>query len=288
MLLPLTGAGGKAHVATGGGGYTGYVDSFASPLGCWGFTACSAAIGAANTSAVQWNCTNGGAQSGTLHVTSTGGLNASDISSMNTVCGAQPITVQLTNQMNPGTADMTNGTSATRPVYTASAVNSLPCATFDGATTFLGASLTTLTAQPYTISVVAMRTGNTSAENDIFDSYNAAGTTFGFLNSTNTVFMYAGSVQSTTASDSNPHSIQAVFNGASSALDVDTGTANTVNAGSNSPDNTTVSLGAFVNGGTQNNFLTGKICRIAVWGSAANGTQLSNLHGNDVTTYGTP
>lgn len=127
-------------------------------------------------------------------------------------------------------------------------------------------------AQPYSLSAVVERSGAFTTFGDFFgDSGDAM--QFGFTSSTNTLFLYAGSIASTTVSDSAPHAIQGLGNGASSSVYVD-GSLSSLSAGTNAI------FTAFRIGGNAFPF-TGYLGEIGGWSadkSANNAAMNTNQH----------
>ena len=180
-----------------------------------------------------------------------------------------------------GTAcNVTQATIGTRSTLVVSCISSLPCAATSnvaGATATNG--LTSGISQPFTISAVGNRTGNTSSFQDLLSIDNNDIQT-GFSNSTNTSLMFAGSVTSATASDSSFHALQHVYNGASSVLGVD-GTESTVNPGTNVP----AAGGKFSIPGVSN-VLTGQATEVGIWSGGFSSGQRTSMNSNQHSYWG--
>lgn len=125
-------------------------------------------------------------------------------------------------------------------------------------------------AQPFSLSGVAERSGAFTTFGDFFGS-SGDDVQFGFTSSTNTAFLYAGSVGTATAADSAPHAIQGLGNGASSSVYID-GSSSSISAGTNSIA-TALRLG-----GNANKF-TGYLGESGVW-SADKSANFSAMNSN--------
>ena len=176
-------------------------------------------------------------------------------------CTVKKLYDQTTGGLCGGSCDLVMGTVAVRPTLHLSCSGSLPCMSFDAASSQQMVSadvLASAIAQPYSISSVARRTGNFSAYNDITGSANNP--QFGFNNSADNAFMYAGSTPSVSAPDNTIYSLQGLFNGASSSLYLN-GTPNTVNPGTTSASSTMCIGGC-------NQHLTGDVFEVGWWASS--------------------
>jgi hypothetical protein len=147
-----------------------------------------------------------------------GGLDTASITTFKS--SANLFVVTLYDQLIFGAgSDESNATSSTQPQF----ILGTPCLMRFTATLFLRASTEVVMTQAYTASVVAKRTGSTSAAQMVIGETN--GTGVGFANSANNATMQVvGGDNTASATDSAFHAIQGVYNGASSNLDVD-GTA---------------------------------------------------------------
>lgn len=97
-------------------------------------------------------------------------------------------------------------------------------------------------------------------------------------NSTNTWFIYDGSVVTATASDSAYHAIQAVFNGASSDAYID-GSSNTLNAGAGGSGSAAACIGA-TNSSNVNPISNTFIREVGAWGSGFSSGNKSSMNSN--------
>lgn len=180
-------------------------------------------------------------------------------------CNATTCTVQdWYDQINGWTAQPGSG-----PTLVFNCNGTKPCTVWGGAgrlENFLG----TATAQPLTITAVAIRTGVFTSQQAILTDTEGVG----FAASTNTVYGHYGADQTATAADNAWHALQFVINDASSVINVDgTGTA-AASIGTNGQSNDYY-LGSFA--GTIP--LTGDISEIGIWPSAfSSGEQTSMCH----------
>ena len=128
---------------------------------------------------------------------------------------------------------LTQTTQANQPAYTPNAIGSLPSidTTTAGAMGFATAGNWTSVSQPFTLGWVGKRTSNLG-QGDVFLCNGTQLVQNSYTSSNNTVTLFAGSSPTATASDNAFHSIQMVYNGASSDINVD-GSVNTVSPGTN-------------------------------------------------------
>lgn len=182
-----------------------------------------------------------------------------------------------------GTAHATQATSGSQAqLLPVGGSNLLPALNFSGAQFYTG----TIVSQsvPYSGSFVAIRTGAFTAIGAVLGT-GAGHLGVGFINSTNTAFLDAGSSAfNATASDSVLHAFQFVGNtGATSVLNVD-GTDTTGSAGSTS-SSTAMNVGR-ADAGTWP--LTGRFSEGGLWPGAFSSGNRSALHTNQSAYYGTP
>jgi hypothetical protein len=143
----------------------------------------------------------------------------------------------------------------------------------------VGTGITTPQAQPFTMSTVAIRTGNTSAFGDVLGA-SVAGLQFLFANAANQFALYAGGAVTTApATDNVFHAIQGVYSGASSSLYIDGSSTTPLSPGA-------AALSGSIAIGDNNNPLTGKVTEVGIWAVAFNGTQQSNMNSNQHTYWG--
>lgn len=271
----------RLQVSVGGAppAFQGMADVVASPVACWSLRACSAAlrgtraVNVCNVADVVCADLSTDAVTGNLVVTTIGGSNCSVV-----VCTVQIIYDQTTgNACSAANCDMSNSSIGSRPTFIVSCTNSLPCMDFAGAQA-LSTSNNYTRSQPFTVSIVAERTGSTSSFADAFFAP-TDGVQFGFGNAPNSSLLFCGTVTTATAADNAFHSLNSVANGLSSDNNVD-GVQNTVNCGANGINGSTMLIG-----GTANN-LTGRIAELALWASAFSTTNSSNMYANQHVYWG--
>ena len=152
----------------------------------------------------------------------------SDISSL-TVAGG------LCSQMNDksGNGHHVTASGTARPQSGLDTINGLNALTFAATTTTM-VSGAIVQAQPYTVFIVCQLKTAGGTNNQLLDSIPSR-PTIG-QNSGSDWFYYGGSsvVLSSTALDLNAHEVDAIFNGASSSLQLDGATIATGNPGANS------------------------------------------------------
>lgn len=215
--------------------YTGPGDVTSSATAWWGLRAYSAAKALAGVAAIQL-CTAADAACTDIHVTGSGGLNATDLTtsgcSLIDTCTIKIIYDQTGALacVGPAACTYTSAGIPQRATFTRSCVLSLPCAIATTASVYVtAASLTTALTQPYTMSEVVSRTGAfTTQQGTIY--LNGNGGDIEFSATTNTALIYAGSSVTATASNTTTHAFNVLFNAASSNFYID-GSANTVNPG---------------------------------------------------------
>lgn len=259
----------KAH--SGGGAYSGPGDVVGSAVFYAGLRAYTAAKATAGVAAVQL-CTASDALCTDIHVTSTGGLSSSDLTTSG--CSAiNTCTIKIWYDQ-AGTNNQTIATIADRATFKNSCIGSLPCGVGAGNTQY--ASVSTLSqAEPFTILSAAQRTGNFSTEGDTVGAQSPSTVVIGFSNSANTALLYAGSVLSATAADTTWHALQGVFNTGSSILAVDA----TQTSGASGGQSFATENYSIMSASTSNS-LTGYFVESGIWGGAFTSTQLTNMSAN--------
>lgn len=269
---------GPHNTISGGGAYIGPGDVSSGAFVWWGLRAYNASQATALVKALQL-CTSADASCTDIHVTSSGGLNATDISTavcnlINT-CTVKFLYDQSGNTNCSAACDLTQATIASRPTFMNSCTGSLPCLVFTATQSLLSPNVLTAPTQPYVLALSAIRTGNNTTVM-YTESYGGGTVAVGFKNATNTV-VGANATQITAAgTDNSWHVIQGLFNNASSILSVDgsnTSGSFGVTALSNGQK---LCLGCSAIFGT-----TGDIVEAGWWGSdvSANfSTMSSNIH----------
>lgn len=168
-----------------------------------------------------------------------------------------------------------------RPTLLINCLGSLPCMSVAGVSGLTSGNLVSNQAQPYTLSTVALRT---SGAQSTIASYNDQPTQGLFATAANTVGMYAGtSVATAAATDNVVHTLQFIFNNASSVIYADAA-SNTVNIGTT---NGLTSGHPFNFPSSQSGGLTGQVFEAGWWGVGFNGTQNAAMHTNQCSYWGT-
>lgn len=168
-------------------------------------------------------------------------------------------------------------TAANQPTLTASCggLVSIPCITCAGSQ-WLDKSGGSTINQPYTYSVVAVRTATFTVQNTIMGSYAASTSTLVFDSTANKIQLYGGTALLVTGiADNSFHAFQGIFNNASSTLYID-GTANngTAGAGALAASNTICSQ----TGHTNN--MTGSIMESMIYPIGFSGGIQSSMNNN--------
>lgn len=277
--MTLTGAG-KVPVAASG--YVGPGDVVASATVWFGFrgynTAFSGAVANICDAATGAICAD---------VTWTGStLTIPTISGLTCGVGINCVVKTMYEQVG-GSNHATQATLSKMPAFTPSALNGQPCATFVSANSQVlqaGNSITAIT-QPWTISAVTKRTGNTGATAGILSGNTTSG--LGGHNAANNYTLSAGfAPQSFSAADNTYHAVQGVFNAASSVGYTDQTATSPGNPGTNQ------FTGKPTIGQLSTNFWEGSICEAGVWpvgftGSTnANSLQTGNMNTNQHNYWG--
>lgn len=287
---PLTFRPGFQVMGVAGGGYTGPGDVVSGAKVWLGLRAYNAAQAAATTKAIKLvrtdthSCDVLVATSGALGVTANCSAGAPDNGQpVATWCNATTCSIDIFYDQSGNSNDFSASTSGTRATLAFSCLGSLPCANFGAGTAYYQSSISD-TAQPFTTSAVAIRTGATGAQNDLFVLGNG---TF-YDGSANSFGAYFGTGQTVTASDNAWHALQVVTNSASSTstIVVDATQTGGLNLGAG---NTGASFWLGAQNSSGLNPLNGKLTEIGLWGGVAfNGTQQTNVCHNQFTYWGTP
>lgn len=166
----------------------------------------------ANCSDISTNATTGVLNAGGTH-----GSNNCDVTG---TCTIQTWYDQSGNTNCSGTAcDLTQATNSKRALFIPNCLGSLPCAAFSaaGAQEYFSANNITALAQPLSISSVVIFTASPTGLIMSDSSFNFQKAIAGSFN----LRMYAGTIRDTAISASTSHIIQSVYNGASSAINID-------------------------------------------------------------------
>jgi hypothetical protein len=175
--------------------------------------------------------------------------------------------------------DVTQATILSRPTISFSCLGSKVCAVFVAASSMVlkkTSSVPTF-SQPFSFSIVAVRTGTVTSYNEILVS-SGGGPEFG--NSANQLGAYFGAHANVSAADSTWHAEGALANGASSAFYID-GTNHAVSAGSTG-FGTTINIGLSSGGALG---LDGKFEEGGFWSSDIS-ANFSALNSNQHTYWG--
>lgn len=287
--LPLT-HGGKA-VPGGSAAFAGPGDAIS---GATAFYSCARAYNAAYATGLgnlciiadvatgATTCTMKAAATGFADLTSAlcagGTQTVSAFCTANTSCVVTQMYDQSgSNACNGASAcDIAQATLASMPALAFSALNSLPCVTFNQKALTSTHALTL--AQPVTLTLAMKRT--TVAVANIFGDTGGSITIFQ-PNSANVVQLFAGSNSSTVSmSDNAYHGLQVIANGASSTINVG-GSGTGISAGTNGWSNTDVDLGYLTSFGGG---LIGSVCEAGIWpvgfSSGNQTTMYSNMSGS--------
>jgi len=222
---------GPGRSGSGGAAYVGPGDIATFTL--WGgVRAYSAAT--AGTKAIEL-CDSAGANCADVSTNaSTGALNApgtrgADNCNVVSTCKVRTVYDKV------GTNNFVQATAGTMPTLTVNALNSAYGITFSGSNEMPGSANLAATGQPASVSIVAKRTGNTTAFNAVFSADGSGNIQVGFSNAANNALIYAGTVVSVTGVNDNAfHAINTALAGASTIYNIDSATG-TVSAGVNGP-----------------------------------------------------
>jgi len=187
--------------------------------------------------------------------------------------GSNYFVQQLYDQSGNG-LNLVQATLANQPTLTLNGQNGIPVIGGNGTTAFMATAGTLTQAQPLTHSIVARYVNNSAQGPVITPSGGAIQSSFNDAGShPNTHFASAGTIQRVTAADGAWHVLSDVFNGASSAINVDGPSDTTgINTGAGTwsaaairlfSDGTNVFNGSFIEGG--------------IWAGAWSATQRLNM-----------
>jgi hypothetical protein len=177
-----------------------------------------------------------------------------------------------------GTNHEVQATASKQAQLILSGLGSLPIAVYNSAaiTGYVTSNVITQ-AQPFTISAVARRTSNFTTTQVLWANSNSNSLQLSYPAASNLVQVYAGTAATTApAADNAYHAIQAVFNGASSDLNVD-GAVNTINPGTQGEIGYASYMGSFDN---LTYSMDGNILELGEWPIAFTPTQSANMSAN--------
>jgi hypothetical protein len=257
-------------------GFTGPGDVVSGATAYWGFPIYNNTFAASLGTVFDWSC-HSGSNTGSIHATSTGAPNSSDLTAMTTQCAGEPFILMPNayDQTGNGNTAVSGGSAR----ITDSLIGSFPgFACLGGGE--ISATITSV-SQPVTYLAVANRTADFTTSESVITTYNGlTGTILSYRNATNTVGTWGGAAYLTvTASDSAYHALMGVANGASTQAFAD-GTGG--GAGSGGTDATSVKLavcGLLGGIGTLSGFVVGGGMWPADLTSSAAALS-SNLHTN--------
>ena len=187
-----------------------------------------------------------------------------------------------------GVCDLTQATAANRPVLAynglsnvTSGPNYAPCAYASGGSIALAsANNVTSQAQPFTLVVMARRTGNVTTAQSLYTT-NSNNVGLYYDNIANTGEMSAGgTAQTFTVSDAAFHVLIGIFSGASSSLTVDGTTTNAA-----ATPGSTAFVGKITAGKDFNTF-NGTLCEASVYSGAMSSANMTLLTDNIRNYYG--
>lgn len=248
--------------------YTGAGDIVTGAIAWWGLRAYSSAARGSNCCRIRRLSDNAEQDFVTL---ATGAVDRASISAF--LASTTGAFVAFYDQSG-GARDMTQATSANQAAVNLSGIGSLVTADFTSSSGHRYGAPAFTQAQPFSY-VAAAKSTNTGVQQSLL-THSGGSNQLGYRNSAdNQVFLYAGSVLSATASDGTFHTLCCVFNGASSAVNVD-GSSTSGGGGSDAASSVFWQLGQA--GGSQH--FNGQWTETGSWGSALSGTQMTDLDTN--------
>lgn len=285
--------------------YVGPVDVVASPLYAYALRAISAAdrgnaiINLCDDTGA--NCTDISTNASTGAMNNPGTLGANNCATSNTCRVKTWYDRSGANSCGGSPCNVTQATTANMPTLTWSCINSKPCLVF-GATHWLGSAATAASWTAGTMSIVTQRTGAFTSAGTIMSVGNTSSqTNVNYRQVASAVQMFQGTagVFISNITDSNYHTFQAVFNGASSTLvcggstgtNCSTGgTAKALSPGATATGaSTAVCIGAGTAAGPcngTNNPLTGQVTEALGYSTIFNSTQYGNMTANQYSYWG--
>jgi hypothetical protein len=172
--------------------------------------------------------------------------------------------------------DLVQATNASRPVLTVSCNNALPCMQFTTAQSLISAANFMASAQPGSASAVGGKRTSTTAYGDLLAGSGAT-IQIGYSSGANTGFVYNGVELDAAMTDANLHSIQVLFNGASSNMFID-GTSHIGNAGANGFGGDAPCMGC-------TNGIAGQVLEGGVW-AGDKSASFAAMNANQTTFWG--
>lgn len=157
---------------------------------------------------------------------------AVDVSSIATFLASTTgiITTWYDQSGNGFDVTLASGTGATYTLGATGLGAGQPCGALSGSGAYTNTSGEPFGAQPFTLSGVSNRTGALTTTQIILSNAGEA-VQLAYNNANNQGYQYAGTVQTFTISDSTWHTINAIYNGASSSVNVDGASVSSANPG---------------------------------------------------------
>lgn len=261
-----------------GTSYTGPGDLTASALWWGGLRAYNAAYATGSNPAIDI-VDQAGANALTVNILATGYL---DIASINTWVVAHSVTtIRVTKiyDQSGGAQHATQFTLGNMPqlVLNPTGMTASRAALFFASSRsdqIVSSGVGFTSGQPFTISAVANRTTTQTSVRGGIVSLNSGGVRFGYEANANTFFQYAGGGLNDVGTSANNtwYGLQAVFNGASSLVNVNGANTATNNPGTTGPSSSAVAWGNTSSG----DFLDGYIAELGVWSGSVSTSMGSN------------
>ncbi len=190
--------------------------------------------------------------------------------------------------------NFTQATIANRATLTFNCINSKPCAVFSGSQYYSSSATAASFAATMTVSSVTRRTASFTSQQMIFSTQGGNSINVNYRALANAVQMFAGTagVFVSNISDSNYHAIQAIFNGASSALVCGGGAGTNCSTGgtsnSVSPGSTASSGGvAMAMGHTgASSILSGEMVELFGYNAVLSGSDATAINNNQYSYWG--
>jgi hypothetical protein len=253
--------------------YSGPGDVVSGALRWWGLRAYT--LASVGTNAVRLRRDSDNAEQDFATITG-GGL---DIAAITSFKGAANLAIVTFYDQSGNGVHFTQAVAASQPLFILSGFGDHPVCRHNTFSYRLQAAsgFSTLN-QPFTFQAVIKRIADFTTQGYIFDDNVDSVPQLTFNASANSVGIYGGGQLNASATDNVFHSFHAVFNGASSDMNVD-GTATTGNAGTDGFGTNNIRT----NG---NNALRADAFEFGVWASAFSGAQSSAMSANQSNYWG--
>ena len=250
--------------------YAGPGDIVSGALAWWGLRAYDAAVAGNKAANI---CR---ASDSTCEDIDTLGNGSFDTATATSFCTSTTCSVKTLYDQTGNGHDMTQTATSEMPALTFNCIGSLPCMTFNATDDQNFEAAEFITAEPFTISTIAMATGPGAI---LADNASIIGIGHDIpaneweLSSTNNVDF--------TASDGSFHAAEAVFNTSTSNAYLD-GASNPMDLGTAF----SIGTGGLNLGGADGYYTPGEIIELGLWGSAFNSTQAGNMNTNQHSYWG--